>query len=100
MILKVLFGKAEEAVILGLVRENIKTGEITTFKHDPLDKASLSSDRVYSIYRGQSKNLWIGTYGGLDILNEETGKFTHLTILLLLETILLNNWVGPFLSRQ
>ena len=61
----------------GLTREDKNTGEITNFKHNPLDYNSLSDDRVTTIFRDREGKLWIGTYNGLDILEEETGRFTH-----------------------
>jgi ligand-binding sensor domain-containing protein/serine phosphatase RsbU (regulator of sigma subunit) len=80
---------------IGLTREDKNTGEITTFKHDPLDYNSLSSDRVYSIFKDRAGKLWIGTYGGLDILNEETGKFTHFNNITDDRNNLSTDWVWP-----
>ena len=78
-----------------LIKEDKNTGEITTYKHDPLDNNSLSSDRVYSIYRDRKGNLWIGTYGGLDILNEETNKFIHFKDIIGNQNNLSSKWVWP-----
>ena len=50
----------------GLERKDNTTGQIITFKHDPSDPASLSDDKVYSIFRDRSGNLWVGTRNGLD----------------------------------
>ena len=61
----------------GLTRINTTTGEIMVYKHNPNDPSSLSSDKVFSIYRDRSDQLWVGTYNGLDKLNEGTGKFKH-----------------------
>jgi ligand-binding sensor domain-containing protein/serine phosphatase RsbU (regulator of sigma subunit) len=61
----------------GLRRINTETGEIIVYKHNPNDPSSLSSDKVFSIFRDRSGQLWIGTYNGLDKLNERTSKFTH-----------------------
>jgi ligand-binding sensor domain-containing protein/serine phosphatase RsbU (regulator of sigma subunit) len=61
----------------GLKRLDTRTGEITVFRHDPSDPASLSSDKVYSVYRDHSGNLWVGTFNGLDRYDELTGKFYH-----------------------
>jgi signal transduction histidine kinase/ligand-binding sensor domain-containing protein len=47
------------------------------FRHNPADNLSLANDTVFGILRDHVGNLWVGTYGGLDLLNEKTGKFTH-----------------------
>ena len=79
----------------GLIRKNKDTGEITTFKHDSLDYNSLSSDRIYSIFRDRDGKLWVGTYNGLDILNEETGEFTHFKDITDNNNKLSSSWVWP-----
>jgi len=61
----------------GLSKINTKSGETIQYKHDPNDPSSLSSDKVYSIFRDRLGNLWVGTFNGLDKLDEKTGKFTH-----------------------
>jgi ligand-binding sensor domain-containing protein/signal transduction histidine kinase len=68
----------------GLKSLDVETGQITHFKHDPNNLASLSSNTVSSICEDDSGNLWIGTgshiweYGkGLNRLNPNTGQFTH-----------------------
>ncbi|MEJ2537300.1 MAG: two-component regulator propeller domain-containing protein, partial [Calditrichia bacterium] len=61
----------------GLKRTNTRTGEITVFKHDPEDPYSLSNDKVYSVFRDHTGNLWIGTFNGLDRFDEAAGKFYH-----------------------
>jgi signal transduction histidine kinase/ligand-binding sensor domain-containing protein len=37
----------------------------------------LSDDFVTAVLRDHLGNLWVGTYGGIDLLDERTGKFTH-----------------------
>jgi len=61
----------------GLKRTDKNTGQSTVYKHDPENPHSLSDDKVYSIYRDRSGNLWIGTFNGLDRFDEQTGKFYH-----------------------
>ena len=61
----------------GLERLNTKTGKKTIFKHNPADLSSISDDKVYSVYRDRSGNLWVGTANGLDRLDELTDKFSH-----------------------
>ncbi len=61
----------------GLKRVDPATGKTTVYKHDPADPASLSDDKVFSVYRDRLGNLWVGTAGGLDEFDEDTGTFTH-----------------------
>jgi len=61
----------------GLNRLDTNTGKSTLYKHDPSDPNSLSDDKVYSVLRDRSGNLWVATYNGLDRLDETTGKFIH-----------------------
>jgi ligand-binding sensor domain-containing protein/serine phosphatase RsbU (regulator of sigma subunit) len=79
----------------GLKRTNLKTGETTQFKHDPSDPFSISSDKVYSVYRDRSGILWVGTYNGLDKLDEKSGKFTHYRNNPADPNSLSDNWVWP-----
>ena len=62
---------------IGLTRENRITGEITHFKHDSSDPSTLINDKVYSVFKDHSGNVWVGTYNGLDKLDEKSGKFSH-----------------------
>lgn len=51
----------------GLIYFNRQTGQFTSFKHDPHDPNSLSSDVIVSLCIDHEKKLWIGTYyGGLN----------------------------------
>jgi ligand-binding sensor domain-containing protein/serine phosphatase RsbU (regulator of sigma subunit) len=61
----------------GLERLDTKTGKKTIFKHNPADLSSISDDKVYSVYRDRSGNLWLGTANGLDRFDELTDKFFH-----------------------
>ena len=61
----------------GLKRFDPHTGKSTVYMHDPNNPASLSNDKVQSIYRDNTGNLWIGTAGGLNRLDEKTGRFIH-----------------------
>jgi signal transduction histidine kinase/ligand-binding sensor domain-containing protein len=48
------------------------------FHHDPTDPHRLSSDRIRSIYQGQSGLLWVGTRGGgVNKSDPAAGRFTH-----------------------
>jgi ligand-binding sensor domain-containing protein/serine phosphatase RsbU (regulator of sigma subunit) len=61
----------------GLKRTDLNTGESIIYKHNPENPYSLSDDKVYSIYRDRSGNLWIGTFNGLNRFDEKSGKFYH-----------------------
>ena len=61
----------------GLTRLDTKTGETKVFKHKSSDPYSLSDDKVFSVLRDRSGNLWVATNNGLDRLDETTGRFIH-----------------------
>lgn len=51
----------------GLVHFNRQNGKFTTYRHDPMNPNSLSSDVIVSLFLDHQKKLWIGTYfGGLN----------------------------------
>ena len=62
---------------IGLIKDNVKSGSTIEYKNDPSNPKSLSNNKVYSVYRDRSGNLWIGTYNGLDRLDENSGEFIH-----------------------
>jgi ligand-binding sensor domain-containing protein len=45
--------------------------------HDPLNTASLGNNYIQHILKDRQGNIWFGTYGGLDLLNQEGETFTH-----------------------
>ena len=61
----------------GLKRTELGSEQSVEFKYNPEDPFSLSDDKVYSIYRDRSGNLWIGTANGLDRFDESAGRFYH-----------------------
>jgi signal transduction histidine kinase/ligand-binding sensor domain-containing protein/CheY-like chemotaxis protein/HPt (histidine-containing phosphotransfer) domain-containing protein len=50
---------------------------VKSFRHDPGREASLSNDDVRALLEDRSGHLWVGTVDGLDLLNRETGAFSH-----------------------
>jgi DNA-binding NtrC family response regulator/sugar lactone lactonase YvrE len=48
----------------GLVRFDTKRGTYHTFRHNPRDPRSLSSNIVSYVYEDRRGALWVGTYGG------------------------------------
>jgi len=64
----------------GLRRLNTQTGEISYFRYDSTEKASLSNNSVLCIYQDTQGTVWIGTHGGgLSRFNPETETFSHFT---------------------
>ncbi len=61
-------------IIPGLVQYERKTNQFFTFKHDPEDDTSISSDRVLDILTKENK-VWVATDLGLNMFDPETGKF-------------------------
>lgn len=79
----------------GLKMENKRTGETKVYMHNPDDKFSLSDNKVYSVYRDSKGTLWIGTFNGLDRLDEKTSKFYHYKNIPGNPNSLSDNWVWP-----
>jgi diguanylate cyclase (GGDEF)-like protein len=67
-VLAILPGKGGEIWIGarggGLSRLDPTTGHVITYRHDPEDAASLSSDDVAAIYEDAIGSLWIGSWNG------------------------------------
>ena len=61
----------------GLLRLDLASGALQRFAHDAADPGSLVDDRVYALYVDGKDRLWVGTDGGLDMLNADGKGFTH-----------------------
>ncbi|NHE58734.1 hybrid sensor histidine kinase/response regulator transcription factor [Cyclobacterium plantarum] len=59
----------------GLNRLDVKQNKYTHFRHDPIHPLSISSDIVWTTYEDSKGTFWVGTEGGLDTLNRQTGQF-------------------------
>ena len=57
----------------GLLRLDLTSGELTSFANDPARPESLSNDRVYALHADKAGRLWVGTEGGLNLL-DASGK--------------------------
>lgn len=79
----------------GLKGINSITGKEYQFNHNPSDPASLSDDKVYSIYKDRRENIWVGTFNGLNKFDEKTGKFSHYKNIPGNSNSLSDNWVWP-----
>ncbi len=53
----------------GLERFDLATGTFLHFRHDPADPRSLADDRVRAVYEDGRGRLWVGTLGGLDLVD-------------------------------
>ena len=61
----------------GLSRLDPTSGAIERFRHDPMDRQSLSSDRVRDLLLDRLGTLWISTGSGLDVFEPTRGTFRH-----------------------
>ncbi|MCG8455786.1 MAG: histidine kinase, partial [Holophagales bacterium] len=62
----------------GLDRFDGATGEVTRFRHEPGDPASLGGDHVLALTRDRSGFLWVGTTDGhIERLDAASGRFEH-----------------------
>ena len=62
---------------MGLDKFDPATKSFTHYRHQKNDPESLSNDFVTSILIDHLGNIWVGNYGGLDLLDEKTGKCKH-----------------------
>lgn len=84
----------------GLTRWDTKTGVKTEYKNDPKNPASLSDNRVYSIYGDRSGTIWVGTREGLDRYDPSTDSFIHYRHDPRNPQSLGDNWVWPIFEDQ
>ena len=61
----------------GVSLYNRNTDSFTTFPINKDDLTTLSSGDINSIFQDSKNNIWIGTYSGLNLLNQNTKKFTR-----------------------
>ncbi len=53
----------------GLNRLDTKKDLFTSYRHDPNDPHSLPNDQIWCMYEDKAGNFWLGTYGGLAMMN-------------------------------
>ena len=64
----------------GLYLLDPESGKFTTYRNDPADPCSLSSDAVLSVLEDAGGDVWVGTpANGLNRLDRSSGKFTRYT---------------------
>jgi signal transduction histidine kinase/ligand-binding sensor domain-containing protein/CheY-like chemotaxis protein/HPt (histidine-containing phosphotransfer) domain-containing protein len=61
----------------GLERMDSAGRIIERFRHEPSHPASLASDDVRALLEDHAGHLWVGTAEGLDLMERETGRFSH-----------------------
>ena len=61
----------------GLNKFNREDESFTSYRFNPDDPNSISSDSVHTVYEDKSGRLWVGTFGGLNLFNRENEKFTR-----------------------
>ncbi|HNW98309.1 MAG TPA: two-component regulator propeller domain-containing protein [Bacteroidales bacterium] len=59
----------------GLNKLDIRTKKFFQYKHNVIDKYSLSNDTVRVIFEDSFGILWIGTQNGLNVFDKQTGNF-------------------------
>jgi signal transduction histidine kinase/ligand-binding sensor domain-containing protein len=59
----------------GLMKFDPKTIQFKSYRYDPNDPGSLSSDAVFCVNEDLNGNIWVGTNNGLNKLDEKDEKF-------------------------
>jgi ligand-binding sensor domain-containing protein len=60
----------------GVEKFDPSSGRFSRYIHDDDDPATVSNNRVNSVFTDHSGGIWIGTQNGLDFLDRDTGQFT------------------------
>ena len=63
----------------GLIRFDPRAEAFTSYRHDPRNPQSISSDEVWAAHEDASGRLWVGTASGLNELDRTRGTFTRTT---------------------
>ena len=61
----------------GLYRRDATSDNFTRYSHDAGDRRTLSSEMVWALHEDASGTIWVGTNGGLDHFNRDSGDFTN-----------------------
>jgi signal transduction histidine kinase/ligand-binding sensor domain-containing protein len=64
----------------GLIKYEIASRKFKVFKYNKGDPASLSDNKITSLYLDSKNNLWVGTGRGLNLLNIKENNFTVYTV--------------------
>ncbi|MBA7569684.1 Sensor histidine kinase RcsC [subsurface metagenome] len=63
-------------------------------------ESSLSNNSIYSLFEDNQKNIWIGTYNGLDFYNSIYSNFQHYMLISEIDKNLSNNIVNTFCEDE
>lgn len=63
----------------GLEVFNLKTGKVETHLHNPQDSTSISSSRVFSLYKASNGCIYVGTSNGLCCYNPVQNNFIRIS---------------------
>ena len=63
----------------GLVSYNQQKGALTHYQDDPMESKSLKGNSVYTIFKDNNQQIWLGMYSGegLNKINSNQQSFTH-----------------------
>lgn len=61
----------------GLARVDLTKGQVTRFRHEPANPASLVSDSIFALLEDQRGTFWVGTENGLDALEKGAQQVRH-----------------------
>lgn len=59
----------------GLEVFDLKSGKITSYRYNAADTTTISSSRVFVLYKASNGRIYVGTSVGLCLFNRETGQF-------------------------
>lgn len=62
----------------GLEVFDLKTGKVESFLHNPEDSTSISSSRVFILYKASNGCIYVGTSNGICCYNPEQKNFTRM----------------------
>ena len=68
------------------------------YKHDPLDPLTISNNHIESLFEDRAGILWIGTYNGLNKLDQTKKPFTHYRSLPGNQNTFINNTVNAIVK--
>ena len=90
----------------GLVNLNRKTGMATTHKQDSSNPDAISSNYIHAICKDREGRLWLGSEGGVDLMNPDRKSFlnfsgqqnglAHDAVFALMEDRQRRFWVGSY----
>jgi signal transduction histidine kinase/ligand-binding sensor domain-containing protein len=86
----------------GLNRLDRQAGDVTVYRHDPTDPASLPRGEVVALLKDRAGNFWVGTTAGFSRFDTQEGTFAAvesfqgMTVTSLAEDSQGNLWVGAW----